>query len=114
MNPKWRLGMFFVAGACFLFLYLIAAKNLPPWGHYRGPYGDVISSLAVHERHSTDVVNAIDYDYRGFDTLGEEFILFTSVIGVMLLLRDPQPKPGSSDSDEGLSKTVKVVAAFLF
>ena len=114
MTAKWRLGMFFIAGACFLFFYLIAAKNLPPWGHYRGPYGDVISSLSVYQRHATDVVNAIDYDYRGFDTLGEEFILFTSIIGVMLLLRDPKPKSGATESDEGLSKTVKVSAGGLF
>ncbi|HET7101334.1 MAG TPA: MnhB domain-containing protein, partial [Terriglobia bacterium] len=60
------------------------------------------------------VVNAIDYDYRGFDTLGEEFILFTSIIGVMLLLRDPKPKSGATESDEGLSKTVKVSAGGLF
>jgi len=114
MNVKWRLGMFFIAGACFLLFYLIAAKNLPPWGHYRGPYGDVISGLSVYQRHATDVVNAIDYDYRGFDTLGEEFILFTSIIGVMLLLRDPKPKGGAAESDEGLSITVKVSAGALF
>jgi multicomponent Na+:H+ antiporter subunit B len=114
MTAKWRLGIFFIAGACFLFFYLIAAKNLPPWGHYRGPYGDVISSLSVYQRHATDVVNAIDYDYRGFDTLGEEFILFTSIIGVMLLLRDPKSKSGATESDEGLSKTVKVSAGGLF
>jgi multicomponent Na+:H+ antiporter subunit B len=111
---KWRLGVFLVAGTFFLFFYLIAAKNLPPWGQYRGPYGDVISSLSVYQRHATDVVNAIDYDYRGFDTLGEEFILFTSVLGVMLLLRNPKPKPGATESDEGLSKTVKVSAGGLF
>lgn len=114
MNSKWRLGLFFVAAAFFLVYYLLAAKNLPPWGHYRGPYGDVISSLAVYQRHATDVVNAIDYDYRGFDTLGEEFILFTSIIGAMMLLRDPKPKPGASASDEGLSGTVKVIAAVSF
>lgn len=114
MNAKWRLSLFFVAPAFFFVYYLLAAKNLPPWGHYRGPYGDVISSLSVYQRHATDVVNAIDYDYRGFDTLGEEFILFTSIVGVMMLLRDPKPSPGASDSDEGLSETVKVVAAVSF
>ncbi|HEX5235499.1 MAG TPA: MnhB domain-containing protein [Silvibacterium sp.] len=113
MNAKWRLRLFLVAGAVFLFLYLAAAKNLPAWGDYRGPYGDVMSSLSVYERHATDVVNAIDYDYRGFDTLGEEFILFTSIIGVMLLLRDPKPKSGTKD-EEGLSKTVKVTATASF
>lgn len=113
MTPKWRLGVFLIAAAFFLSFYLAAARNLPPWGHYRGPYGDVMSSLAVFQRHTTDVVNAIDYDYRGFDTLGEEFILFTSVLGVMLLLRDPK-RSGISEGDPGLSKTVKATAAASF
>lgn len=114
MTAKWRLGIFFLGAAFFLSFYIAAALNLPPWGHYRGPYGDVMSGLGVYERHATDIVNAIDYDYRGFDTLGEEFILFTSVLGVMLLLRNPQPKPGSSAADEGLSETVKATAAAVF
>ena len=70
-----------LSGLIFLGLYCYAALNLPPWGDYRGPYGDVIARLAVYERHATDTVNAINYDYRGFDTLGEEFILFTAVLG---------------------------------
>jgi multicomponent Na+:H+ antiporter subunit B len=61
--------------------------DLPPWGSYRGPYGDVLSRVVVYERHATDAVNAVNYDYRAFDTLGEEFILFAAVIGVMMLLR---------------------------
>ena len=31
---------------------------------------------ALPERHATDLVSAMTFDYRGFDTLGEEFILF--------------------------------------
>lgn len=114
MNAKWRCGVFFVSGIIFVALYLMAAKNLPPWGHYRGPYGDVVSGLAVYQRHATDVVNAIDYDYRGFDTLVEEYILFTSVLGVMLLLRDPKKHQGVADADSGLSQTVKVTAGAWF
>jgi multicomponent Na+:H+ antiporter subunit B len=110
MNAAWRLRLFLVAGAFFLFFYLAAAKNMPRWGDYRGPYGDVMSSLSVYERHTTDVVNAIDYDYRGFDTLGEEFILFTSILGVMLLLRDPKPQSDVEKDDRGLSETVKAAA----
>lgn len=87
MTERLRTRMFFLAGFAFLCLYFSAAHNLPPWGNYRGPYGDVISRVAVYERHATDAVNAINYDYRGFDTLGEEFILFTAVLGVMMLLR---------------------------
>jgi multicomponent Na+:H+ antiporter subunit B len=35
----------------------------------------------------TNVVTSVVFDYRGFDTLGEEFILFASVTAVALLLR---------------------------
>ena len=38
-------------------------------------------------------MNAVNYDYRGFDTLGEELILFTAVVGVMMLLRREQGAP---------------------
>ena len=38
-------------------------------------------------------MNAINYDYRGFDTLGEEFILFTAVLGVTMLLRREDDAP---------------------
>ena len=38
-------------------------------------------------RHATDIVTALNFDLRAFDTLGEEFILFASVAGVALLLR---------------------------
>ena len=114
MNAKWRVRIFLIAAIGFACLYFLGAKNLSPWGDYRGPYGDAMSELAVYERHATDVVNAIDYDYRGFDTLGEEFILFASVLGVMLLLRDPKASHGTASPDQGLSMTVKVSAAASF
>lgn len=114
MNSRWRMRIFFLAAAGFACLYFLGAKNLPPWGHYRGPYGDVIDGLAVYQRHATDVVNAIDYDYRGFDTLGEEFILFTSVVGVMLLLRNPEATAKAGPPESTLSLTTKVTAAGSF
>lgn len=112
MTAKWRLGVFLAFGPAFLAAYLAAALGLPAWGHYRGPYGDVIAGLAVYQRHATDVVNAITYDYRGFDTLGEEFILFTSVLGVMMILRDPNQASGLAEADQGLSETVRIASLF--
>lgn len=98
MTERTRKRFFSVAGPVFFGLFAYAAHDLPPWGQYRGPYGDLISHVAVYERHATDVVNAINYDYRGFDTLGEEFILFTAVVGVMMMLRQD---PGVSTSPVG-------------
>jgi len=113
MTERARNSLFFIAGAVLLFLYAYSALNMPPWGSYRGPYGDAIARVAVYERHATDIVNAINYDYRGFDTLGEEFILFTAVLGVSMLLRKEEgalKRPaGRLEDDRGLSAAVRAV-----
>jgi multicomponent Na+:H+ antiporter subunit B len=113
MTDRLRLRVFLVAGPVFFALYCYAVLNLPPWGEYRGPYGDMIARLAVYERHATDSVNAINYDYRGFDTLGEEFILFTAVVGVMMLLRREKDVPtspiGKVADQPPLSEAVRAV-----
>lgn len=87
MNLRWRKSVFVIGALGLLFLYGWGARNLPGLGNYPGPYGDVLNSVAVYERHATDVVTAVNFDYRGFDTLGEESILFASVMGCALLLR---------------------------
>jgi multicomponent Na+:H+ antiporter subunit B len=53
--------------------------------------GDAITRGVLDARHITDVVTAVNFDYRGFDTLGEEFILFVSVMGSVVLLRKVAP-----------------------
>ena len=87
MSRHLRFAMFAVAALGLGLLYVLAVRGLPAFGHYRGPYGDVLNQVATFERHVTDVVTAVNFDYRGFDTLGEEFILFSSVLGAALLLR---------------------------
>jgi len=124
MTEKRRLLLFLVGAIGVAAIYVAGIRNLPPWGVYRGPYGDVIAGLAVFERHATDTVNAITYDYRGFDTLGEEFILFSAVTGVMLLLRPETEKerreksetenPQSFKDRATLSETVQVFTTAIF
>ena len=114
MRDSTRVRIFLFFGGLFLFLFCYAVVDLSPWGSYRGPYGDVISRVGVYERHATDAVNAINYDYRAFDTLGEEFILFTAVLGVMMLLRREEGAAtrdaGKIEDDFRLSATVRVTA----
>lgn len=124
MSEKRRLLVFLLGAIGVAFVYCAGASNMPPWMQYRGPYGDVIAGLAVFQRHATDTVNAITYDYRGFDTLGEEFILFSAVTGVALLLRpDTEEKrrrgqtetnPASFRDRAALSETVQVFTTALF
>lgn len=113
MTERARKWIFLIAGPIFLGLYCYAALNMPPWGNYRGPYGDAIARVAVYERHATDIVNAINYDYRGFDTLGEEFILFTAAVGVMMLLRREEDAKtrsvGTVSDDSNLSTSVRAI-----
>jgi multicomponent Na+:H+ antiporter subunit B len=61
--------------------------GLPAFGHYPGPYGDILNAVGTSERHGTNIVTLVNFDYRGFDTLGEEYMLFAAVIGAVLLLR---------------------------
>lgn len=100
MSSQARTAMFLIAAVALAVILVLGLVNLPPMGDYRGPYGDVVTQVAVYERHATDIVNAINYDYRGFDTLGEEFILFASVLGVLLLFR-----PANKEDQEQHSKT---------
>jgi multicomponent Na+:H+ antiporter subunit B len=73
--------------------------GLPDFGHYRGPYGLILDKVVVPERHATAVVTAINFDYRGFDTLGEEFILFAAVLGLALLLRETREEETGPPDD---------------
>jgi multicomponent Na+:H+ antiporter subunit B len=61
--------------------------GLRPFGHYPGPYGDVINDLATAQRHVLNAVSAVNFDYRGLDTLGEEYIFFAAVTGLSALTR---------------------------
>ena len=95
MGTNARRGMFLACAAACAALYGWGVLGLPAFGHYRGPYGDLVNAVTVPERHITGAVTAEIFDLRAFDTLGEEFILFASVMGVALLLRR-QPGEGKA------------------
>jgi multicomponent Na+:H+ antiporter subunit B len=104
MSERLRVTVFIFAALGMAALFWWSYRNLPPLGDYRGPYGYYITELAVYERHATDTVNAVTYDYRGIDTLGEEYILFAVVIGVLMLFRkqpeEKQEKEKKEDSKQ--------------
>ena len=85
-------------------------SGLPPFGNYHGQYGHLINTIALPQRHTTNAVTAVVFDYRGFDTLGEEFILFAAVIGVVMLLRE-ESSEGRSRPDEVTSDQLRLIGA---
>ena len=95
--------LFGVAAVGFGVVLVYGLSGLPAFGHYHGVYGKVINGIGVTERHATDLVTALNFDIRGFDTLGEEFILFGSVLGVVLILRQMRgehDRPRQHEADE--------------
>jgi multicomponent Na+:H+ antiporter subunit B len=88
VTRRVRIAVFVPALVVLFALLLWGFAGMPDFGHYRGPYGFVLERIATPERHVTNVVNATTYDYRGFDTMGEELILFASASAVALLLRE--------------------------
>ena len=110
MSRRLRLALTLPALAVLGGLLLWSLVEIPSFGDYRGPYGFVLNRVVLPERHMTNVVTATVFDYRGFDTLGEEFILFTAVMGVVLLLRQEEREAADVDDSVG-SDAVRVVGA---
>lgn len=93
MSTRARLVVV-AAGALGLGVALIVAiLRIPSFGNDFHPYRDAAVAEALH-RNSPNVVSAINFDQRGFDTLGEEAILVAAVVGAATLLRrTSQPRP---------------------
>jgi multicomponent Na+:H+ antiporter subunit B len=87
MSRRARL-LFFSAAAAGLAVTLGAGlAGLPSFGGQITAYARMLNELAPKQRHVTDVVSAVTFDYRGIDTLFEEFILLAAVAGISVLLR---------------------------
>jgi multicomponent Na+:H+ antiporter subunit B len=116
MTRNVRLVLFAVAGSALGAFLLWGLAGLPDFGHYHWPYGNVLNEVAPVERHTTNVVGVTVFDYRGFDTLGEEFILFAAVVGVSLLLRKDTGArlPADRVRSDPIIASGMVAAALLF
>ena len=82
------------------------AGAMPTFGAHPLPYGDAINDLAPKERKVTNTVTAVNFDYRGFDTLGEEFMLLAAVTGTVVLLRGSRGEDISSRPGEVAGRTI--------
>jgi len=112
--------LFAVAGAGFGVVLVYGLAGLHAFGDYKGVYGNVINGIGVTERHATDLITALNFDIRGFDTLGEEFILFASVLGVVLILRQmrgEEERPAQHEADEhtfgGASEALRALSLMM-
>ena len=119
MSRGARIAMFALAGPSLAAVLVLGLLGLPRFGDYHGVYGAVVTGLELSQRHATDFVTALNFDLRAFDTLGEEFILFASVTGVVLLLRelrDEGQRPGGDIGEHrfaGASEALRLFSVVL-
>jgi multicomponent Na+:H+ antiporter subunit B len=104
MTRRARLGLFTISGCGLAAVLLIGFHALPHFGHAHELYGALSNRLEPTLRHATDIVTALNFDIRAFDTLGEEFILFTSVSGVALLLRHLRDEHEQDERTPGIEE----------
>ncbi|HVX87260.1 MAG TPA: MnhB domain-containing protein [Phycisphaerae bacterium] len=90
MRRVSRLTVFFAGELGLAALLTAAALHEPGPTSERDRYRVATTAPSVDLRQVTDAVSAVNFDFRGIDTLGEEFILFVSVSGVLVLLREPE------------------------
>ncbi|MGH2819181.1 MAG: MnhB domain-containing protein, partial [Actinomycetota bacterium] len=100
MTRGGRNAIFFAGAFGLGLIFLWGCAGLPDFGDYGGAYGLILNEVAVTERKATNVVASVTFDYRGFDTLGEEFILFAAVIGATLLLRTQRDEEEREPTDQ--------------
>lgn len=86
MTHRARLIMLGIGLAAFGAAMAIAFAALPGFGSTFHPYRD-LAVLATFSHSTANAISSINFDQRGFDTFGEETILFCAVIGVATLLR---------------------------
>ncbi|MFF7230988.1 MnhB domain-containing protein [Streptomyces sioyaensis] len=86
MSSRVRLWVLATGGLGVAVLFVLACWELPAFGGSWHPYG-VRAVHAALARHTANTISSVNFDQRAFDTLGEESILFGSVVGTVVLLR---------------------------
>jgi multisubunit Na+/H+ antiporter MnhB subunit len=76
-------------GICLLIIFLmvtavLASSSFNPWEGKRVSRYYIENS--VEKTGSSSIVSAIVWDFRGFDTMGEETVLFTATAGILTVM----------------------------
>ncbi|MFD8704871.1 MnhB domain-containing protein [Kitasatospora sp. NPDC059648] len=112
MSRTTRLRLFLTAAAVLAAALITAATELPGFGGSHHPYGEraVAAGLA---RQTANIVSSVNFDQRAFDTLGEESILFGSVLGAAILLRLARDEHKRRAAAESVLPTTRLFGAAL-
>jgi multicomponent Na+:H+ antiporter subunit B len=92
----------FVFVIVFLGFSYVGLKELPAFGDpIMGLVKRYLLEQGVGKTGAVNIVSAVVLDFRAYDTLGEVAVLFTSIIGIMTILRRPGRKGILDDDGNG-------------
>lgn len=72
----------------FAFFVFGALSDLPEFGHPLMKVSGEYLKEGLKETGSANLVTSILLDYRAYDTLGEVTVLFTAILGAIIVLRE--------------------------
>jgi multicomponent Na+:H+ antiporter subunit B len=87
MSDRTRLLVFLGGGLLLAVVLGFAFSGLPGYDAPLGRFAQIVANTSVAERHATNSVMVVTFDYRALDTLGEEFMVFVAAVGASVLLR---------------------------
>jgi multicomponent Na+:H+ antiporter subunit B len=93
-RPLLPLFVVTVTGAVLIY----GTLDIPPFGDPGNPIHHHVADYYLEESYEDmggipNVVTSVLASYRGYDTMGETTVIFTAVVGVLLLLaRGPRPR----------------------
>tara|TARA_B100000678_G_scaffold271669_1_gene260531 strand:- start:517 stop:1068 length:552 start_codon:yes stop_codon:yes gene_type:complete len=77
--------------------------DMPPYGDPGNPAHHHVAphylEESEHEIGIPNVVTSVLASYRGYDTMGETTVIFTAMVGVLLLMRGVRRREGSATLD---------------
>ncbi|MCH2037909.1 MAG: DUF4040 domain-containing protein [Rickettsiales bacterium] len=95
-EKKRRLQMFpLVTVAVTGIILVLTTLGMPQFGSKDAPVQTHVAPYYLNESYEQiaipNVVTSVLASYRGFDTLGETFVIFTAGMSILLLLWDRKP-----------------------
>ena len=105
MTRRTRLVVFAIGATLLGVMFFFAVSGLPRFGTTYHPYADRAVDAAVRQ-HTPNVVSSVNFDQRAIDTLGEQFILFTALVGTLAILRQLREEREERERPEPVAEDV--------
>jgi multicomponent Na+:H+ antiporter subunit B len=84
----------------FLVFAFLAVQELAPFGHPSMRVSQQYLETGLQKTGAANIVASVVLDFRGYDTLGEATVIFTSILGAFVILRRKGRKHRADEDTE--------------